>query len=24
VGALAYIVPGHVAHHLKVLRERYL
>jgi hypothetical protein len=24
VGALAYIVPGHVAHHLKILRERYL
>jgi len=24
VSALAYIVPGHVAHHLKVLRERYL
>jgi len=24
VGALAYIVPGHVTHHLKILRERYL
>jgi hypothetical protein len=24
VRALAYIIPGHVAHHLKILRERYL
>jgi hypothetical protein len=24
VGALAYILPGHVTHHLKVLREKYL
>lgn len=24
VRALAFIIPGHVAHHLKVLRERYL
>ncbi len=24
VGALAYIVPGHVTHHLKILRKRYL
>jgi hypothetical protein len=23
VRALAYIIPGHVAHHMKVLRERY-
>jgi uncharacterized damage-inducible protein DinB len=24
VRALAYIIPGHVAHHLAILRERYL
>jgi hypothetical protein len=24
VGALAYITPGHVAHHLGILREKYL
>jgi len=24
VGALAYIIPGHVAHHMAILRERYL
>lgn len=24
VRALAYIIPGHVAHHLRILRERYL
>jgi hypothetical protein len=24
VRALAFIIPGHVAHHLKILRERYL
>lgn len=24
VRALAYIIPGHVAHHVKVLRDRYL
>jgi hypothetical protein len=24
VRALAYIIPGHVAHHIRILRERYL
>ncbi len=24
VRALAYMIPGHVAHHLAILRERYL
>ena len=24
VRALAFIIPGHVAHHVKILRERYL
>jgi hypothetical protein len=24
VRALAYIIPGHVAHHVRILRERYL
>jgi hypothetical protein len=23
VRALAYIIPGHVAHHARILRERY-
>jgi hypothetical protein len=24
VRALAYIIPGHVAHHIRIIRERYL
>jgi hypothetical protein len=24
VRALAFIIPGHVTHHLKILRERYM
>jgi hypothetical protein len=24
VRALAFIIPGHVTHHIKLLRERYL